>query len=290
MDIYDQLKMLGGAAKRAEVARTAAQRREVSEALQAGRLCDLGAGWLATVDTAPAVMSARRLNATITCVSAAQFYRLTVLDHPGSGVHLAVPRARGSRPRPSRPRNQAIVHRESVWTRPTDVRVPLAPLDEVLTRVLRCLTTEAAVVTVDSALHQGLIAREELQRALRGRGSPQARATLALCDGRSRSATESLARLALRAAGLHVRAGVVIDGVGEVDLLVERWIVVECDGFAYHSGRREFREDRRRDRSLAAQGYVVLRFTYDEVRNSPGLVVDEVLRVLARVRDDRGWH
>ncbi|WP_185972459.1 DUF559 domain-containing protein [Georgenia yuyongxinii] len=64
-------------------------------------------------------------------------------------------------------------------------------------------------------------------------------------------------------------------------------IVVECDGFAYHSGRQEFREDRRRDRALAARGYVVLRFTYDEIRSSPGLVVEEVLRVLARVRNQR---
>jgi len=73
-----------------------------------------------------------------------------------------------------------------------------------------------------------------------------------------------------------------IAGVGLVDLLVECRVVVELDGFAYHSGRREYREDRRRDRELLAQGYLVLRFTWEDVMRDPGEVVRAVRAALAR--------
>ncbi len=140
---------------------------------------------------------------------------------------------------------------------------------------------------VDSALNRRLVTAEELDRALVGPGSVEARSTLGRCSGRSRSATETRARLVLRGAGFTVRAGVVIDGVGEVDLLVEDCVVVECDGFSYHSGRREYREDRRRDRELVALGYVVLRFTWEDITGDCGRLVDAVARALAQVRNAR---
>ncbi|MDD9207980.1 DUF559 domain-containing protein [Georgenia sp. 10Sc9-8] len=124
--------------------------------------------------------------------------------------------------------------------------------------------------------------REELEAQLTGRGSVRARLRLSACDGRSRSGLETVARLVLSGAGFRVSPGVRIEGVGEVDLLVERRIVVECDGFAYHSGRYEYREDRRRDRALAARGLAVLRFTYEDVMSDPARLVAEVRRVLVR--------
>lgn len=81
-------------------------------------------------------------------------------------------------------------------------------------------------------------------------------------------------------AGLRVEPGVRIAGVGWVDLVVEGRVVVELDGFAYHSGRAEYREDRRRDRELVRQGYLVLRFTYEDVMRSPSMVVRAVQAVL----------
>lgn len=135
---------------------------------------------------------------------------------------------------------------------------------------------------VDSALNRRLVDVADIAAMLAGPGATSALATLDRCDARSRSVIETLARLALEDSGLEPRAGVVIDGVGEVDLLVAGWIVIECDGFAYHSGRQAYRNDRFRDRSLAARGYVVLRFTWEEIVNRPQCVVEAVRRVLAR--------
>lgn len=281
--VLDTLAELGGVARRAQVARSRPLRRAVEEAVRCGAVKDLGGGWIARADADPAIVQARRLNATITCVSAGRFYGIATL-HQHDEVHLAIPRPRGDRASRSRATLGTELHRESVLTRNAHPTLPLAPVDEVLLRALRCLGDDEAIVMVDSALNQHLVTTEELDRQLMGPGSPEARARLARCDGRSRSAVETVARLTLRGAGLSVEPGVVIAGVGEVDLLVAGRVVVECDGFAYHGGRREFRNDRRRDRELVALGYVVLRFTWEDVMQHPAQMVDSVRRALAQLR------
>jgi len=63
-------------------------------------------------------------------------------------------------------------------------------------------------------------------------------------------------------------------GPYEVDFLWRKAkLVVELDGYAYHSDRTSFERDRRRDRELQARGYVVLRFTYREVIEEPEVVL-----------------
>lgn len=261
--------------RKSDLGHSVAARRAIADAVASGAVQDIGRGWLATADAAPAVVAARQLGATVSCISAAPFYGLAHISLPEQ-PHVAVPRDRGRRSVES----GARVHREPLWTPPDEW--PVAPAAEVAARALRCLPATEAIVLVDSALNKGLVTVAELEGRLRGRGGPAAREALARTQRRSRSPTETLARLALEDADLAVEAGVVISGVGEVDLVVEGRVVVECDGFAYHSGRREYREDRRRDRALAAMGYVTLRFTWEDVMSGPQVVIDAVLAVLAR--------
>jgi very-short-patch-repair endonuclease len=70
--------------------------------------------------------------------------------------------------------------------------------------------------------------------------------------------------------------------VGWVDLLVEGRLVVEIDGYAYHSSPQQFADDRRRDAALAAMGSQVLRFTWVDAVRRPDYVVRMVTAVLAR--------
>lgn len=46
-------------------------------------------------------------------------------------------------------------------------------------------------------------------------------------------------------------------------------VVVEVDGYRYHSDRRRFESDRRRDADLQAHGYAVLRVTWRQLRREP---------------------
>jgi very-short-patch-repair endonuclease len=59
-------------------------------------------------------------------------------------------------------------------------------------------------------------------------------------------------------------------------------IIVECDGFPYHSSEERFTRDRQRDRVFQANGYEVLRFSGSEIRRDPVQVANELV---AHLRD-----
>ena len=67
--------------------------------------------------------------------------------------------------------------------------------------------------------------------------------------------------------GLNPQVGVWIEGVGEVDMIILGFIVIEVDGWAFHSSKEQREKDLKRDRELLRRGYMVLRFTYDDVMN-----------------------
>lgn len=72
-------------------------------------------------------------------------------------------------------------------------------------------------------------------------------------------------------------------GRGRLDFLFsDHATVVEVDGWETHRGRIAFEEDRRRDRTLQAAGYAVLRFTWSEVVGRPGDVADELRAFLLK--------
>jgi very-short-patch-repair endonuclease len=72
------------------------------------------------------------------------------------------------------------------------------------------------------------------------------------------------------------------DGGREVDF---RWpahgLIVEIDGWTYHSSRRAFASDRARDRLALREGQRVARFTADEVRRTPAAVADDLRALLS---------
>jgi hypothetical protein len=57
-------------------------------------------------------------------------------------------------------------------------------------------------------------------------------------------------------------------------------IIVECDGFKFHSDKDSFSRDRQRDRKLQAKGYKVLRFSGSEIYNNPIQTGYEILDCL----------
>lgn len=61
----------------------------------------------------------------------------------------------------------------------------------------------------------------------------------------------------------------------ECDFLWRRQrLVVELDGYAYHSTRRRFRHDRRRDRLLRVAGWETVRLTEEDLADEPALSAD----------------
>jgi very-short-patch-repair endonuclease len=60
----------------------------------------------------------------------------------------------------------------------------------------------------------------------------------------------------------------------EVDFIwPDQRLIVEIDGYAFHSSRRRFETDRERDAKLHAAGFIVVRFTWRQLRYEPAAIL-----------------
>ncbi len=62
----------------------------------------------------------------------------------------------------------------------------------------------------------------------------------------------------------------------------ERQLIVETDGFKYHSGRAAFEDDRDRDLRLKALGFEVVRLSYRQVVEEPTRIANLLTAILRR--------
>lgn len=205
-----------------------------------------------------AVREAQRVGGRLDCVSAVAEAGIFVLDKNGLHVQVEPERSRLRSPH-SRGTRLSGVHGVVVhWRACAAGSLHTVPIVEALAASVRCQPPRAAIATLDSALFTGAIDEEGLTRVF-ARLPAKYRVLRPLIDGRAEAGSETIARLLLRGQGFDVRVQVQIDGVGRVDLVVDDWIVVECDSRAHHGGWEAQERDRLRDLRLAERGYVVLR-------------------------------
>ena len=84
---------------------------------------------------------------------------------------------------------------------------------------------------------------------------------------------------------LNVRLAIPFDGFGtlEVDLVcADARVAVELDGGQHLADPAAYRRDRRKDQLLQENGYFVLRFLAEDVGKELDVVLDSILKVLAR--------
>ena len=130
---------------------------------------------------------------------------------------------------PPRPRD-VVAH----WRDTAADRAALSvDLVSALAQACRCQQPRDAVATLDSAWHAGLIGEAEIAEIFR-RLPCRYQALRDLIDPRCESGAETLMRLLFRALGCRVDVQVVLAGVGRVDLIIDGWLIVECDSKAYH--------------------------------------------------------
>jgi len=141
---------------------------------------------------------------------------------------------------------------------------------------------------VEEALRRRLVRRRELldlmDRYPRRPGTPALRSVLELDGGPALTRSEAEARLLalVRAARLPVPESNVVVGQYEVDFLwrTER-VIVEVDGYAFHSSRGAFERDRRRIVDLEAAGFHVLPLTWRQIVEERETVIARIARALA---------
>lgn len=207
---------------------------------------------------------------------------LGVFVQVNAQLHVHLPRT-ASRMRSPHDRKARLEHRAKRgvrlhWLpliRDREIGATCVDIVDALAHSILCQAPRAAVATLDSALHLGYVT--ELQLGEIFRALPAKYGTLLhLVDGRAESGPETLVRLMARGLGCNVELQVEFEGIGRVDLLVDGWLVIECDSKAHHSGWKKGEDDRRRDALLAALGYTSLRLTATAIMDRP----DEALAAI----------
>jgi len=257
--------MLGGAARVGELLEHGVRRSTLDRARAEGDLvvCAPGVVCLPGAQSAAATVAVR-LGAVLSCGAAAEHHGLEVFGP--YDLHL-------TRRSPGGTSKGLRVHVRRAVAR--DARV--TTLAQTLLDCARCLPTAQAVSVLDSAVRQGRVDPDEVVALVprSGRHATVVRQVVGLMDPQAQSVLESGMRVLLVLAGLGpVTSQVEVPRVGWVDLVVRGWLVIEVDGYAVHRDR--FREDRRRDAELVRLGYVVLRFTYEQVLRQPAWVLGVV--------------
>jgi very-short-patch-repair endonuclease len=113
-------------------------------------------------------------------------------------------------------------------------------------------------------------------------GSPAARLLLQAADDGTKSAAERLFTRLLNGSGVSGwKANQKLLGY-EVDVLFRAAkVVVEVDGFAFHTDPEAFERDRRKQNALVLAGYQVLRFTWLDLTEYPERVLAVVQRAIS---------
>lgn len=249
---------------RAELLAQGHTRRSIQAALRRGDLFHVRRDRYLAPDAHDLVVRAVRVGGRLTCLSLLESLGVFVLSNEHLHVQVS-PRASRLRSPHDRRKRVSRLHPRGVKLHWTDVPEMngascMVGIVDALTHAVRCQPPRGAVATLDSALHNGLIGRAELA-AVFARLPARFDVLRSLVDERAESGPETLVRLLARQLGCDVRLQVLFEGVGRVDLLLDGWLVVECDSRAFHADWEQQVKDRKRDLALAALGYSTLRVT-----------------------------
>lgn len=293
VDVVDILQRSGGSASFADLSGRVSA-RSIRAALAAGRIIRVAKGFYTLpIETADLTV-ARANGGVLSRESAALHHGFAVVTRP-LVPHVTLNRTQRRR----KTELDCIVHRTEQWPATIDdgTAGDERPQEEGVTSprrtVLDCaryLPFGEALAVGDSALRSGKVQADLLAKdahALRGPGRQRALRVVASLDKRAESALESMLRARVIEAGItgFVPQFQIRDGgfSARVDLANPFLrIVLEADSFAFHGKRAALRRDCRRYVSLARLGWVLLRYSWEDVILDEGWVGESLAAVVAR--------
>lgn len=284
MSVVTCLLELGGIATRADLVRRTS-RADVDRALARGDVVADARGRYALPITDEAVRRAHALSGVLSHTSAAMWRGWEVKSVPEE-PHIIVPRKR----KVSTERRAGVqLHRSDLH--PDDVDGVATGIEPTLLHCLRSLPFDEGLSVADSALRHG-IPPATLRRvavSAQGPGSPQVRRIAAEARAEAANPFESVLRaIALGVPGLHVEPQLLIASATSwvrPDLVDrELGVVLEADSFEWHGGRGSLRKDARRYNLLLVDGWIVLRFAWEDVMFDQAYVRSVLVGAVALAR------
>jgi len=268
MDLFDYLATLGGIARTSQFLAAGYSRTEISR---------LGAvvrqprrGVFVLPGCRPEFEAAIRHNARVTCASAAGHYGLW-LRKPPPIHHLACNHGHGA---------GFIRHRTVRFD--GDPTLPVTAIEDVVLHAVTCLRPPASTAVATSAMRLHGVPLELLKAQLTADRSGQALKVLHQLDLRAESIVEVDAQHLFRTNGIGYDAQVYLPGIGRVDFLLKGFLIVEVDGFAFHSNRAALRRDLGRNNAATLNGFASLRYMPEHIWFEPERVLAEIRAVLHR--------
>ncbi len=258
------LAQLGGLATRAVLVERSS-RADVDRSLRSGQIVAVARGRYALPQVAGAEVVAHQVGGLLSHTSAALFHGWAVKTVPDL-PHVTVPRKRRVS---EQVRRVAQVHYADVAVE-DQVRGVATGIDLTLTQCLRSLPHDEALAVADSALREGVppATLRRVGMGVSGSGSARVRQVTRQARAEAANPFESCLRsIAPTVPGLSVEPQVWLPGLNmRSDLVdVDLGIVLEADSFEWHGGRAALRKDARRYDLMVVNGWLVLRFAWEDV-------------------------
>ena len=264
---------MGGVADARTLVRLTSRRR-IRTALRKGQIVRDGRGRYALPTADEARRAANALSGVITHTSAAAYYGWE-MKHPPERPTVTVPRNR----KVDQERRAGV---DVKWRDipPGDVRDGVTLPGPTVIDCAKTLPFDEALSIADSAFRHGDLNQPELlalAELVPSTGRAACLRVARAADGRAANPFESLLRaIALEIKGLHLVPQVVISQagfVGRPDLVdVERRLVLEAESFEFHGRRKALSKDCKRYNALGLFGWLVLRFSWEQVMFEPAYV------------------
>jgi very-short-patch-repair endonuclease len=268
---------------RADLIRDGMTSRAITAAVRSGALIRARQDNYLPGDAARPLVEAVRVGGRLGCLSLLALLEVFVYDSDTLHVHMerGDSRMRSTRTRrmplaTRAKRRDVVLHWHRLTERPRRGQVGVF---DAIVNAVRCQEPRYAIATLDSALNKKLIRPDQISEVFAA--LPRRFQILrGFVDGRAQAGTETLVRLMAIRLGCDVDLQVRFDGVGFVDLVIDGWLVVECDSKAFHSTWEQQLKDYRRDLALAAAGYCVLRLTAEDILYRPEAVLESLRGLL----------
>lgn len=226
-------------------------KRQIVALVKAGNLRRIMRGWYAGADADLDVVRALKLGGRLGCLSGCAKYGLWVPYQAKTHVVLsnkvAVPAAEFTE-----------FHRCA-----THPHSPVFDLEDCLSQAMRYHDAETGLIVLESALQLGHIGYDQAKH-LASRVQKDKMATYRFLDRGAQSGSETRVRLFFQRRGVSVHTQN-RTAPGWVDLLVGNSWIVECDGREFHDRPNAFENDRERDLSNTAAGYLTTRLSYHQI-------------------------
>lgn len=271
---------------RSSLIRAGMTSRDITAAVRSGAIIRARQDRYLRADAPGSLVEAVRVGGRLGCVSLLAVLGVFVFDSSILHVHMTRGASRMRSASAPRQRLDARNQRRTTrlhWHALRDTpSAGCVSVIDALIHAVRCQSPRHAIATLDSAIHHGLIGIERLPEVFAA--LPRRFQVLrGFLDARAQSGPETLVRLIALSLGFRVDLQVEFDGVGFVDLVLDGWLVVECDSREFHSSWEQQLKDYRRDKALAQRGYCVLRLTAADILYQPEAVLAS-LRGLLRGR------